>query len=122
MKDGEGKYYCHNGDKYIGLFKMDKIEGNGAYIWANKNKYNGQFKNNEIVGKGILNYICGNCNKGGKEVRSRITFPKRIKKSTVSNDNHSNNEKKYIEIITCDRNNISKINTNIENNNNINSK
>ena len=123
MKDGEGKYNCHNGDKYIGVFKMDKIEGNGLYVWANKNKYKGQFKNNEIEGKGILKYICGNCNKGGKEVHSRITFPKRIKKKEVSNDNQSNNEKKYIEIITCDRNNISKINTNVENNNNnINSK
>ena len=73
MKDGEGKYIFKNGDKYIGVFKMDKIEGNGLYIWANSNKYKGQFKNNEIEGKGILTYLCSNST-DIKDIHSRITY------------------------------------------------
>ena len=118
MKDGEGKYFFKNGDKFIGVFKMDKIEGNGLYIWANSNKYKGQFKNNEIEGKGILTYLSSNST-DIKDIHSRITY---IKNKEIIIDNIDDSgklydERKNIEIITCDRNNINKFNTNIENDN-----
>ena len=117
MKEGEGKYKCNNGDKYVGLFKMDKIEGNGLYIWANQNTYKGQFKNNEIEGKGILNYICSNANKEIKDIHKKISYQKiKDKQDLNEKNNKSNDDKKLIEIFTCDRNNPNKNNIKVENN------
>lgn len=109
MKEGEGKYKCCNGDKYVGLFKMDKIEGNGLYIWANQNTYKGQFKNNEIEGKGILNYIYTNANKEIKDIHNKITFQKTKNNQDLDEKkNNANEDKKYIEIFTCNRSSINK--------------
>ena len=117
MKDGEGKYKFNNGDKYIGLFKMDKIEGNGIYVWANENTYKGQFKNNEIKGKGILNYICTNVNKEIKDMHNKINFQKNKDIQGINEKNNkSNDDKKFIEIFTCDRINTNKNNLKNENN------
>ena len=117
MKDGEGKYKFNNGDKYIGLFKMDKIEGNGIYVWANENTYKGQFKNNEIKGKGILNYICTNVNKEIKDMHNKINFQKNKDVQGINEKNNkSNDDKKFIEIFTCDRINTNKNNLKNENN------
>ena len=117
MKDGEGKYRFNNGDKYIGLFKMDKIEGNGIYVWANENTYKGQFKNNEIKGKGILNYICTNVNKEIKDMNSKFNCQKnRDIQGLNEKNNKSTDNKKFIEIFTCDRNNTN--NNNLKNENN----
>ena len=115
MKDGEGKYKYNNGDRYIGLFKMDKIDGNGIYIWANQNTYKGQFKNNEIEGKGILNYICSNANKEIKDIHSKIIFQKN-RGGKEDKKCKSNDDKKYIEIFTCERTNENKSYSEIKNN------
>ena len=116
MKEGEGRYKYNNGDKYIGLFKMDKIEGNGKYIWSNNNTYNGQFKNNEIEGKGILNYISNNVNKEIKDIYNKINYKKTKDKQEVNEENNkSNDDKKYIEIFTCDRNDTNINNSKEEN-------
>ena len=114
MKEGEGKYKCNNGDKYVGLFKMDKIEGNGLYIWANKNTYKGQFKNNEIEGKGILNYICTTTNREIKDMHNKITYQKIKPKQETNNNDKPNDDKKYIEIFTCDRSNNDINNSKVE--------
>ena len=100
MKDGEGKYNYSNGDKYIGQFKMDKIDGNGTYIWANQKNYKGQFKNNEIEGKGILNYTHYNKNKDINNIHSKINF-QGYKSQDMLNINNNN-----IEIFTFNTNNI----------------
>ena len=54
VKEGEGIYYCSNGDYYRGLFVNDKICGQGVYTWKNEDQYKGEFKNNLIEGDGIL--------------------------------------------------------------------
>ena len=115
MKDGEGKYKYSNGDRYVGLFRMDKIEGNGIYIWANQNTYKGQFKNNEIEGKGILNYIYSNANKEIKDMHSKITFQKN-KNKKEDKKSKSIDDKKYIELFTCERKNDNKSYSEIKNN------
>ena len=54
VKEGEGIYYCSNGDIYRGSFVNDKISGKGVYTWKNEVQYVGEFKNNNINGFGRL--------------------------------------------------------------------
>jgi hypothetical protein len=56
--NGYGTFYFENGNKYIGQFKVNKMDGNGTLYLKNKDKYIGEFKNGKKNGKGI--YVFSN--------------------------------------------------------------
>ena len=59
-REGIGRMYYNNGDKYEGEWKDDKIEGKGIYIFKDYNRYEGDFKASKREGRGIFFYTNGN--------------------------------------------------------------
>uniref|UniRef100_A0A7S0QU48 MORN repeat-containing protein 5 n=1 Tax=Cryptomonas curvata TaxID=233186 RepID=A0A7S0QU48_9CRYP len=51
---------CCMADKYVGVWKSDKMEGNGSLTWANgKGTYSGEWKDNQFDGKGCCRWPDG---------------------------------------------------------------
>ena len=54
MKNGIGTYYCDDGNKYEGEWKVDMMNGIGIFFYNNGNKYEGEWLNGTKNGIGTF--------------------------------------------------------------------
>ena len=58
-RDGKGKYFYADGDRYEGDYKDGRMDGKGKYFYANRDHYEGDYKNGRMDGKGRYFYANG---------------------------------------------------------------
>jgi len=47
IKEGKGKYFWTNGDRYVGDFRNNKKDGKGIFYWVNGFRYEGYWRNDK---------------------------------------------------------------------------
>lgn len=54
MRDGQGTLKYHDGGKYEGGWKNDKMHGKGVFIYPNGDVYDGTWNNGKRDGNGKI--------------------------------------------------------------------